>query len=209
MRSEQDLALSSDRGPEPDRFRILFHTGNQFIELQVANGQSAMKQLVMKLFAMAPTSFNPTSDSGVVVAEDASCSGDVDAFRKGGHDHGDLAERGFQPIQGCGEAAGSAAAARLAFEVEDLPFAATAVADKSVNIWVGDSEVVTKGIQAGVTAGVNDFRTAAAALAIGPGQHFQLGALGEKSDIAITSWAVFWRLWLKVAWAALLAEVVV
>ena len=60
-----------------------------------------------------------------------------------------------------------------------------------------------------MAAGVDRFGTAAAALAIRPGQHFQLGALGEKGAIAITSWAVYWRLWLQVAWAASLAEVVV
>jgi hypothetical protein len=58
-----------------------------------------------------------------------------------------------------------------------------------------------------MAAGFDRFGTAAAALAIRPGQHFQLGALGEEGAIAITSWAVYWRLWLQVAWAASLAKV--
>jgi len=105
------------------------------------------------------------------MADDAGGGGDVDAFGKGGHDHGDLADGSLQPIQRCGEAAGSAAAASLAFEVEDLLFVATAVADKGVNSWVGDGEVVAGWIEAGVASGVSDFRTAAAALALGPGEN--------------------------------------
>ena len=57
-----------------------------------------------------------------------------------------------------------------------------------------------------MAAGVDRFGTAAAALAFRPGQHFQLGALGEEGAIAITSRAVYWRLWLQVAGAASLAE---
>ena len=57
-----------------------------------------------------------------------------------------------------------------------------------------------------MAAGVDRFGTAAAALAIRPGQYFQLGVQGEEGAIAITSWAVFWRLWFQVAWAASLAE---
>ena len=57
-----------------------------------------------------------------------------------------------------------------------------------------------------MTAGINYLWTATAALALRPGQHFQLGAMGEEGAIAITSWAVFWRLWFQVAWAASLAE---
>ena len=32
--------------------------------------------------------------------------------------------------------------------------------------------------------------------------------MGEKRAITITSWAVYWRLWLQVTWAASLAEVI-
>ena len=59
-----------------------------------------------------------------------------------------------------------------------------------------------------MAAGVDRFGTAAAALAIRPGQHFQLGVLGEEGAIAITSWAVYWRLWLQVAGTASLSEVI-
>jgi hypothetical protein len=75
-----------------------------------------------------------------------------------------------------------------------------------MNRWVSNGEVVTKGIQAGMTAAVDNLRPAAAALAIRPGQHIQFGAMGEEGAIAITSWAVFWRLWLQVAGTASLAE---
>ena len=94
----------------------------------------------------------------------------------------------------------------MTLEVADTLLATTTVAYQSVNCRVSNGEVITGGIEAGVTAGVNDFRTAAAALAIRPGQHFQLGALGEEGAIAITSWAVYWRLWLQVARTASLAE---
>ena len=58
-----------------------------------------------------------------------------------------------------------------------------------------------------MAAGVDHrFGTAAAALALRPGQHSQFGALGEEGAVAITSWAVYWRLWLQAAWAASLAE---
>ena len=94
----------------------------------------------------------------------------------------------------------------LTLEVADTLLATATVADQSMNRRVSNGEVITQWIEAGVTAGVNDFRTAAAALAIRPGQYFQLGVLGEEGAIAITSWAVFWRLWFQVAWAASLAE---
>ena len=94
----------------------------------------------------------------------------------------------------------------MTLEVADTLLTTTTVAYQSVNRRVSNGEVITRWIEAGVTAGVNDFRTAAAALAIRPGQYFQLGVLGEEGAIAITSWAVFWRLWFQVAWAASLAE---
>jgi len=43
MESEDKLALGSDCGPDPDAFGILFHFGYQFIELQMANGQSMVE----------------------------------------------------------------------------------------------------------------------------------------------------------------------
>ena len=96
----------------------------------------------------------------------------------------------------------------MTLEVADMLLATTTVAYQGVNRRVSNGEVITRWIEAGVTAGFNDFRTAAAALAFRPGQYFQLGALGEEGAIAITSWAFYWRLWLQVAWAASLAEVI-
>jgi hypothetical protein len=94
----------------------------------------------------------------------------------------------------------------LTLEVADTLLAATAVADKGMNRWVSNGEVITQWIEAGVTAGINDFRPAAAALAIGPGQYIQFGALGEEGAIAITLRALSRRLRLQVAWPASLAE---
>jgi len=41
----------------------------------------------MNPFTMQATSFNPTGDLGMVMAEDAGDDGDVNAFGQGGHDH--------------------------------------------------------------------------------------------------------------------------
>ena len=86
--------------------------------------------------------------------------------------------------------------------------ATTTVADKGMNRWVSNGEVITRWIEACVTSGVYNFRTAAAALAFGPGQHIQFGAMGEEGEIAAALRAVLGGLWLQVAWAAPLAEVV-
>jgi len=162
----------------------------------------------MQPFTMMAAPFNPAGDSGVVMVDNSSGGGDVNAFRHGSHDHGDPRQRRFQPIQGCAETTGSATATRLTLEVADTLLATTTVADKGMNRRVSNSEVITGGIEASVTASVNRLWTAAAALAFRPGQHFQLRTLGEEGAIAITSWAVYWRLWLQVAWAASLAEVI-
>ncbi len=89
VESEDELALGSDSGPDPDTFGILFHFGHQFIELQMANGQSTMEQSLMQSFAVLAAAFNPAGDGGMVMVEDASGGGDVNPFRHGGHDHGD------------------------------------------------------------------------------------------------------------------------
>jgi len=89
MKSKDELALGSNRGPDPDAFGILFHFGYQFIELQMANGQSPVEQSLMQPFTVLATAFNPAGDSGVVMVEDASGGGDVNPFRHGSHDHGD------------------------------------------------------------------------------------------------------------------------
>jgi hypothetical protein len=59
-----------------------------------------------------------------------------------------------------------------------------------------------------MTAGVDRLWTTATTLAFRPGQHIQFESIGENGAIAITSWAVYWRLWLQVSWAASLAKVV-
>ena len=43
MESEDDFALGSNGRPDPDAFGILFYFGHQFVQLQVADGQSTMK----------------------------------------------------------------------------------------------------------------------------------------------------------------------
>lgn len=98
MKGEDELALGGDRSLDPDAFNILFHFGYQFILLEVADGQSAMKQSLMKPFTVPATSFNPMSDGGMVMAEDATGGGDVNAFRWGSHGHGNLAQRRLQPV---------------------------------------------------------------------------------------------------------------
>ena len=55
----------------------------------MANGQSTVEQSLMQPFAVLATAFNPAGDGGMVMAEDAAGGGDVNAFRHGGHDHGD------------------------------------------------------------------------------------------------------------------------
>jgi hypothetical protein len=89
MESEDKLALGGDRGPDPDTFGILFHFGHQFVQLQMANGQSTVEQSLMQPFTVMATAFNPAGDGGVVMTEDATGGGDVNPFRHGSHDHGD------------------------------------------------------------------------------------------------------------------------
>jgi len=43
MESEDDFALGGNGRPDPDAFGILFYFGHQFVQLQVADGQSTMK----------------------------------------------------------------------------------------------------------------------------------------------------------------------
>ena len=145
-----------------------------------------MKQSLSKTFTVATRLYNPAGDGSVVMAEDAGSGGDINPFRKGSHDHGDLHQRRLQPVQRRAIPAGSAAATCLALEVENLLLAATAVADQSMNCRVSNGEVITQWVETGMTAGINDFRTAAAALALRPGQHIQFLVMGEKADIAIT-----------------------
>ena len=208
MESEDELALCSDRGPDPNTFGILFDFGHQFIQLQMADGQSPVEQSLMEAFTVLATAFNPAGDGGVVMVEDTGGGGDVNAFRHGSHDHGNLAQRCFQPIQRRAKSTGSATATCLTLEIADTLLTATAVADQSVNRRIRDGEVVAQGVEASMTAGVDRLWTATAALALRPGQYIQFGALGEEGAIAITSWAVFWRLWFQVAGAASLAEVI-
>ncbi|NCF68792.1 MAG: hypothetical protein GWP61_22760 [Chloroflexi bacterium] len=84
----------------------------------------------------------------------------------------------------------------MTLEVADTLLATTTVAYQSVNRRVSNSEVITRWIEAGVTSGVNDFRSAAAALAFNPGQHIQFGVM-EEGAIAITLRAVYWGLCLQ------------
>ena len=143
MKSKDKLALGIDRGPDPDAFSILFHFGHQFIELQMANGQSTVEQSLMQSFAVLATAFNPAGDGGMVMVEDTGGGGDVNAFRHGGHDHGDPRNWSFQPIQGCAKTTGSAATTSLTLEVADTLLATTTVAYQSVNRRVSNGEVGT------------------------------------------------------------------
>ena len=142
MGSKDKLALSSDCGPDPDAFGILFHFGHQFIQLQMADGQSTVEESLMGSFAEVASAFNPAGDVGVVVVEDAASGGDVNSFRHGSHDHGDPRQRCFQPIQGCAETTGSATATRLTLEIADTLLATTTVADKGMNRRIRDGEVI-------------------------------------------------------------------
>ena len=160
----------------------------------------------MQPFTMMAAPFNPAGDSGVVMVENSSGGGDVNAFRHGSHDHGDPRQRRFQPIQGCAETTGSATATRLTLEVADTLLATTTVADKGMNRRVSNSEVITGGIEASVTASVNRLWTAAAALAFRPGQHIQFGAMGEEADIAITLRTLNRRFRPQATWNSSLAE---
>ena len=86
MESEDEFALGGNRSPDPDAFGILFYFGYQFIQLQMADGQSAVEQSLMESFAVVATAFNPAGDGGVVMVEDASGGGNVNPFRHGCHD---------------------------------------------------------------------------------------------------------------------------
>jgi len=46
----------------------------------MANGQSTVEQSLMQPFAVLATAFNPAGDGGVVMAEDAASSGDVNPY---------------------------------------------------------------------------------------------------------------------------------
>ena len=74
----------------------------------------------------------------------------------------------------------------MTLEAADTLLATTTVADKGVNRRVSNGEVITRWIEASMTAGFDRFGAAAATLALRPGQYFQLGALVEKADIAKT-----------------------
>ena len=143
MKSEDELALGSDCGPDPDAFGILFDFGYQFIQLQVADGQSTVEQSLMQPFTVMAAAFNPAGDGGMVMVEDTGGGGDVNAFRHGGHDHGDPRNWSFQPIQGCAKTTGSAATTSLTLEVADTLLATTTVAYQSVNLRVSNGEVGT------------------------------------------------------------------
>ena len=57
-----------------------------------------------------------------------------------------------------------------------------------------------------MTAGINDFRTAAWAFPLGPRQHIQFGTMGQKADVTITLRALSGRFRLQATWTASLAE---
>ena len=143
MESEDEFALGSDCGPDPDAFCILFHFGYQFIELQMADRQSTMEHSLMQSFAVPAAAFNPAGDGGKVMTEDTGGGGDVNPFRHGSHDHGDPRQRCFQPIQGRAETTGSAATTGLTLEVADTLLATRTVADQGMNRWVSNGEVGT------------------------------------------------------------------
>lgn len=117
----------------------------------------------------------PTQPAGhgqVMMAEDALSSGGVDPFRQSGHDHRNPSEGSFEPVEGCAEAAGAAAAAGLALQIENALFASTTIANEGVDFLVGDGEVVAKGVEAGKAAGIGGFGSTPTAFSLWPGEDF-------------------------------------
>ncbi len=152
-----DLGHRFDGHPQPTLPFVARHWREQLIKLKVSNIQLD-KQQGMQVFAVQPSPCQPTSKRGIDMTGEPDQHGYIHALSKQPQAHLDPVRMGFQVIERCAASGTETGLAALALEGLDiLPFATFAIAHQSMNCFIGDTEVATLWIGAGVSPGLDTF----------------------------------------------------
>ena len=104
------------------------------------------------------------------MASEADHHGLIESFGQEPEHHLDLFRIGFEVVQGCAFAGGEGLVAGLAAQFADgASLVDRAIADRGVNVVIGDAKVVTTRLGAGEAVGINRFLAAAGAFSFRPG----------------------------------------
>ena len=94
----KNLGERIDGQPQPEHLCGAAQPGSDFVQLEVRDVEVAEAALMEGLSMLACTS-EPGGDGRLPVAEDPLGSRSIQSFGKGREHYGDLAGRGFQPVQ--------------------------------------------------------------------------------------------------------------
>ena len=131
-----------------------------------------MEVAIVQQDAVGAHAFEPAGDGRVGMACVAHHDGNVDTFGHQPEHHFDAVRRGLQVVERGVASAGEVFAAPLAAKMLNVVSNASfAVADKGMDLIIGDAEVVTLGIEAGEPGSADLLLAASSALARGIGFH--------------------------------------
>lgn len=100
-------------------------------------------------------------------------------------------------IQRCVKSTGEAFTAPLAFPVLDVfLFTSFSITNECVDAMIGDADVVTLGIGAGMAVGGDPLLAATGAFALRVGDNIGVGLDDRQGDAGLTAWTVIWGSWL-------------
>jgi hypothetical protein len=141
MEHRKNLGAGVDGQPEPEHVCGAAQPGVEFIQLQMREVQVAEIVLVQRL-SMLPSPREPGRDGRFSKAEDPLGSRRVEPFGQRREHHGDVMRGGFQTIQrSIASSTKRGVAGRASKGLDLLGTTVLAIADKSMDVSIGDSEV--------------------------------------------------------------------
>jgi hypothetical protein len=184
--------------PHPQVVRLVAQGGEEFVQLEMAEGQVPEK-VGMNLLGVFARAGEPRTNRYLGMLEEQAGIGDRQSQVDGQEDLSDLRGGSAEAIQRRAASTGKALAARLAFQPLDAVRAALAVTDERVKGRIRVAEVVALRPWASVPGRADGLGLAAGALAFPPRQDARLAHVaGERRGMwATADWAIVGRAWLE------------
>jgi hypothetical protein len=156
--------------PHPEVVGLVAQGGEEFIQLEMAEGQ-VLKKVGVHFLGMLTGAGQPEANRHFGVTEEQLSIGEGQSEIDGEEDEGDVGRRGTETIQGGAAATGKTFAAGLTPQPLNAIRAAFALPHQGMDHWVSVAEVVALGPWTGVPGRADGLGLTAGALAFRPGQH--------------------------------------
>jgi len=169
MEDRKNLRAGINDQPEPEHVLRAAQPGAQFIQLQMREPEMAEEAFVQGLSVLTSPG-QPGRDGRLPVAEDPLGGGKVQSFGQRSQHDCDLVGGSFQAVQGSMVASREGGAAGLTTKrLDALGMTMHAIANKRVDLIIGDAEVEALRVGTGVALGVHALGSSPPAFHLAPG----------------------------------------